>query len=315
MGNRAQRGSCAPPTTAKLRAAPTLIRRVLCLALTAGLVSVSAPTQQALAQSKDDLTKAETLALQAKFKFKAGEFAAAAELYITAFTLGRKPALLFNAARAYEEAQRYREAKAAFEQFLSLAGSGESGRDDAKARIEALEAKIAAEAATPPAQPTQPTQPTPTDKAPQQPPTQTAPGAQPAAASQSPTLTAQAPSPEGPSKILSWSLVGGGSVFALIALATIGGGVARADAANAMDFAAVDAKTKYKAEFDAAEGSVTGGAVFLVVGLGLAGWGAWRLMSTPASPAPVASARVWASPTLLPGPDGVGSGLIVGGSF
>ncbi len=304
-----------------MRATPTLLRRLLCLTLTVILVGVTTPARQALAQSKDDLAKAEALALQAKFKFKAGEFAAAAELYITAFTLGRAPALLFNAARAYEEGLRYREAKAAFEQFLSLAGSGESARDDAKARIEALQATITAEGATQPTQPAQPTQPVERTQpaqpgqAPPQAPAKAATGAEPAAAAKTPTLSARAPSPEAPSKLLTWPLVGGGSLVALIALATMSGAAARAEAANAMDFKDPDAKVRYNTEFDAAERGVAGGAVFLTIGLGLAGWGAWRLMSAPPSPSAAISARVWATPAVLPGRDGVGSGLIVGGSF
>ena len=130
--------------------------------------------------SKDELAKAEAKALQAKFKFKAEAYAEAAELFLEAFTISKSPALLFNAARAFEEAKRYKEARAAFEQYLSLPGLSASGRDDARAHIASCDAKIAESAqptpsagVTPPGKtpPTNGPQPSPGSNTPATPPT------------------------------------------------------------------------------------------------------------------------------------------------
>lgn len=280
---------------------------------------VQLPARSALAQaSKDELAKAEAKALQAKFKFKAEAYAEAAELFLEAFSISKSPALLFNAARAFEEAKRYKEARAAFEQYLGLPGLSDAGRADARAHLAACEAKIAEAAqSAPPAAAT----PSPTPPA-------TAPNATgrepvPAAASTEPAATApaasaggvqSAPGPEQPSKLLTWSLVGGGGLLVLMAAAGFAGSVTRAEAANAMDFSVADAKTRYNTEFDAAESSMAGSTLLLAAGVALAGWGTWRLLRTPASTAAVRP-KVWGAPTAFATERGLSGGLALGGSF
>ncbi len=94
--------------------------------------------------TKEEAAKAEATALDAKFKFKAGKYDAAAPLFLQAFALSRKPALLYNAARAYEEAGKHAEARVAFEQYLSQPDLTDGGRKDANTHIQQLDLKIAA---------------------------------------------------------------------------------------------------------------------------------------------------------------------------
>lgn len=60
-----------------------------------------------------------------------------------AYSLVKRPALLFNAARAYEEAGLYAKAVALFKAYQGLADAPADGKADAAARIQRLEAVIA----------------------------------------------------------------------------------------------------------------------------------------------------------------------------
>ena len=293
---------------------------------------VQLPARVAFAQaSKDDLAKAEAKALQAKFKFKAEAYAEAAELFLEAFTISKSPALLFNAARAFEEARRYKEARAAFEQYLGLPGLSDAGRADARAHLQTCEAKIAeAASATPAGSATPPGSATPTGSA-------AAPGdATPPATTPPPTeapSTGSAPAPgagagpvdaggirgapaaDPPSKLLTWSLIGGGGLLVLMSAAGYAGSVARAQAANDMDFSVDSAKARYNTEFDAAESGIASSTFLLVVGAGLAGWGTWRLLRAPDNATAARAPSFWGAPTAFAGERGVVGGLALGGSY
>jgi tetratricopeptide (TPR) repeat protein len=289
------------------------------LALGAALALALAPLAPRLAlaaPNKEDVTRAEAKAMEAKFAFKAEKYADAARLFLEAYAIVRRPALLFNAARAWEEAKRYREAKVAFEQYLELPDVSADGKADARRRVAALEGLIAAEAraqtpSPPPPTPTPPPTPRPS---PSPSPTPPPPSPAPAATTASAQI-ATPPAPAGPARWLSWTLLGGGGLLALLGAASLGNAKQMAEDANAMDFGADDAKSDYNARFDQAESVQTGGIVLLAVGAGLAGWGAWRLWGPSGRPAPQAAALdVWAAPApWLAGQPA--SGLALGGRF
>jgi len=95
---------------------------------------------------------AEAVATQAKEQFKAGEFEAAAKLFMQAYAKSHAPALLYNAARAYEEAGKKGDALTLFRLYITLSPDAE-GIQDARQRIAKLDAPVP----VPPPKPVQPT--------------------------------------------------------------------------------------------------------------------------------------------------------------
>lgn len=242
--------------------------------------------RDAHAVSAADRARAEATALEAKFKFKAEDYEGAARLFLQAFTVSRSPALLYNAARAFEEAGKLKQARAAFEQYLDLGGVTGAGRRDAKAKITALTKQIddakrkaaaqrqaqmnakraadgvktveAARAAKPP-----------TPK--------TAPPARPTPATE---VVATAPKSVNPkSDTLTWSLMGGGGAAALLGMLIMGSGAtAQSKANNSTDWGAENAKAKYLAASKSAGSTWGGGFLLMSAGLAVATWGVirWR---------------------------------------
>lgn len=86
-------------------------------------------------------TEAETLAQQAKVRFKAGDFEGAAKLFMQAYAKSHAPALVFNAARAHEEAGKKGDAAALFRLYISLANDTE-GMLDARRRLAKMEPMV-----------------------------------------------------------------------------------------------------------------------------------------------------------------------------
>jgi len=80
-----------------------------------------APAPAASGGSTDAQSAAEALALQAKEKFRAKKFEEAAKLFMQAYAKDPQPPLVFNAARAYEEAGMNGEAAGLFRLYLSIA--------------------------------------------------------------------------------------------------------------------------------------------------------------------------------------------------
>lgn len=113
---------------------------VLCLTL-------SAP-QESIAQSKKDLERAEARATEGKAYFKGKLFGEAAEAFMDAYAIVKKPALVYNAARAREENKEHKKALALFSMYTTLAGVDDAGRAAAKKKMATLSGVIAkAEAA------------------------------------------------------------------------------------------------------------------------------------------------------------------------
>ncbi len=108
------------------------MRKILVLIL---MCSLGAPSV-ALAQNP---APAEAAAAQAKEQFKAGNFEAAAKLFMQAYAKSHTPALVYNAARAYEEAGKKGDAISLFKLYITLSDDAE-GIQDARQRITKLEA-------------------------------------------------------------------------------------------------------------------------------------------------------------------------------
>lgn len=105
---------------------------------------IIAPTRAVAAPvSRKAIADAEALSKQAVERFKAKDFDAAAELFMRAYELARKPASVFNAARAKEDAGKLAEAKALYELYGRISDSPD-GVVDARKRIEAIDAELAA---------------------------------------------------------------------------------------------------------------------------------------------------------------------------
>ena len=94
----------------------------------------------ATAAEKDGAAIAETAAK----RFKEGDFDLAARLFLRAVELTLRPAQLFNAGRALEQAGRAQEAMAAFDRYIAVETDA-AGREEARARVQRLR-----ETATPP---------------------------------------------------------------------------------------------------------------------------------------------------------------------
>ena len=110
---------------------------VLCTAMA---VSVCAPSlvradpSDAVAQRE-----AEGKATLAKILFQQKQFAAAAELFIQAYAIVKRPTLLYNAARSNEEAGNFASAVALYKTYRADPAIDDAGRAEANARIVRLE--------------------------------------------------------------------------------------------------------------------------------------------------------------------------------
>ena len=94
-----------------------------------------------------DTRRAEAAATEAKVFFKAGLFDKASAKFMEAFAISKRPSLMYNAARAYEEGQNLREAVALFKHYRDLSEVGVDGRRDADERIARMEEVLRQQAA------------------------------------------------------------------------------------------------------------------------------------------------------------------------
>ncbi|MBI5608359.1 MAG: hypothetical protein HY902_05715, partial [Deltaproteobacteria bacterium] len=91
---------------------------------------------------------AKAIAELAKRRYQEGQYDIAARLYLKAFELAKRPPLLFNAGRAREAAGQKAEAIELYRQYIAIE-KDVAGREEARARIEALgaDADVPADAA------------------------------------------------------------------------------------------------------------------------------------------------------------------------
>ena len=115
------------------------MRRILSYLLMCSILASS------IAQAQ---SPAEAVAIQAKEQFKAGNFEAAAKLFMQAYAKSHTPALLYNAARAYEEAGKKGDALSLFRLYITLSADVD-GILDARQPIAKLEAQQPAKPAAP----------------------------------------------------------------------------------------------------------------------------------------------------------------------
>ena len=97
----------------------------------------------------------------------------------------------------------------------------------------------------------------------------------------------------------------------LVGLLGYGGAVGAVNSANAADFSALGAEAKYKADIATAKSTRNFSVGALLVGAGLAGWGAWRLWGPSSRSAPATTSAAWVTP--MAGTDT--TGVTVGGRF
>jgi tetratricopeptide (TPR) repeat protein len=109
------------------------------LILLCGALSVPTTARAQPQAVAEDRAGAERLAAEAKEAFKAGQFDAAAKLFMQAYAKSHTPALLYNAARAHEEAGHKRDAITLFKLYITLTDEAD-GILDARQRIQRLEA-------------------------------------------------------------------------------------------------------------------------------------------------------------------------------
>lgn len=108
------------------------------------LAAVAAvPARPAAAKAKvESLSEAESVAETAARRFKEGDFELAAKLFDRAYELAKKPTLLFNAGRAYEQAGQREAAVARYEAYVQVE-TDPGGREEAKLRAARLREQLA----------------------------------------------------------------------------------------------------------------------------------------------------------------------------
>ncbi|MEY3012985.1 MAG: hypothetical protein RIT45_1720 [Pseudomonadota bacterium] len=119
------------------------LRAIFAVLLAAAMLLPSAPRVAVAAPDPAAIAAAEAKATEAKAFFKAGLFPRAAERFMEAYALSKRPALVYNAARAYEEGQLRAEAIALFKLYEGLKDASGEGRKEARERRERLESELA----------------------------------------------------------------------------------------------------------------------------------------------------------------------------
>jgi hypothetical protein len=130
----------APATAARMNDGKgRKLRTFLCLLLML-LSLVAASAAGAEKPGTAELRKAEAAATEARVFFKAGLFDKASGKFMEAYAISKRPSMMFNAARAYEEGQNFREAMALLKHYRDLEDVGSDGKRDADERIARMEA-------------------------------------------------------------------------------------------------------------------------------------------------------------------------------
>ena len=113
-----------------------------CLLLTPLVGALSPMAARAGAAEDAAVLRAGALATEAKLLFQQKVYDQAAERFMEAYTLVRRPALLFNAARAYEEGGLLAKAVALFKAYVNLADAPADGKADATSRVQRMQAVL-----------------------------------------------------------------------------------------------------------------------------------------------------------------------------
>lgn len=252
---------------------------LLCRAIALAVVVVVGVTPlPALAQpSASDLKLAEGKALEAKAYFKQGLYREAAETFMEAFAISKRPDMVFNAARAYEEAKQYARAVALFEQYVALPDAPADGKADARERVARLRPLLEAQRPEP-AEPAPSPTPSPSPVGPS-----------------GPVGTRQTAPPPSRADVVGWTAFGVGAAGVATGAAFWAIGYTKAKSANDMAIANQDDVDAYNRQFDKAESWRTGAWVSAGAGAVLAGWGAYRLWISPRR---ASTATTWLVPAI-----------------
>ncbi|MBI5608995.1 MAG: hypothetical protein HY902_08945 [Deltaproteobacteria bacterium] len=259
----------------------------------------------ALAAPRAEATvDAEVLARTATELFRLKQFERAAQLFMQAYAKSHKPALVFNAARAFQEAGKFGDAAGLFRLYLTISSDPE-GIADAKARLQECESQAAAPPPPPP--PAVPTAPPPAPAPAQPPPPPAAPPPPaPAAAAPAPARppakvvkTSARPAP--PSQMWAWVATGAAAAVAVGGASMLAIGANDANAANADRYPGPDGPARYEERFEAAQGKWNVGAGLTAVAVASAGVATWLWLRSPepatssADAARAAEAVAWAA--------------------
>ncbi|GEM_PF-1199728 len=135
-------GSTGIPAARARRRGVAVVRAAVVGAVVLAIVASTASS--AVAQSKKDLERAEARATEGKAYFKSKLYKEAAEAFMDAYAIAKRPTLVYNAARAREELADNKRAVALFSMYRGLKGVKADGRRAADKHIKALQVKIAA---------------------------------------------------------------------------------------------------------------------------------------------------------------------------
>jgi len=260
--------------------------------------SSSFAPQAAAAPRADAAVDAEVLARTATELFRLKQFERAAQLFMQAYAKSHKPALVFNAARAYQEDGKFGDAAGLFRLYLTISTDAE-GIADAKARLQECESKAAAPVAAP-----APAVPVPAPATPVQAPAAPAPDPPVAVAPPTPAPVAVTKGPatsRDPSRTWAWVATGAAAVVAVGGASMMGIGASDAKAANADRYPGLDGPAQYEERFEAAQGKWNIGAGLTAVAVVGAGVATWLWLRPPAvdlaaaDAAQVAEALAWAA--------------------
>ena len=230
----------------------------------------------------DRLIRAEAIAIEAKAAFRNQRFEHASARFMDAYALSRSPALVYNAARAMEEAGNWAKADDLFSLYLGLEGLGEGGRRDARAHRARVRAELAKQAEH--AEPAEPAEPAKHTTLAKRSADQAATGGE--GTSGPVGVVGGGPGRAAPPTLDAfpvWQTVGAGT--AVVASVATGVWATSLAAGLSLDDVQSDADAAaYREDRDRARRLRAASIASGVVGLGLAGWVVWELVSAdPAS--------------------------------
>ena len=243
------------------------MRALIAAVLTAAVALPGWAAPAAKGKASTSKSEAEGYSARAVERFKAKDFEAAAKLFMQAYAKSHAPALVFNAARAYQEAGKAGDAASLFKLYITISEDAD-GIVDARERLKALAGATVKVAPDPAA-------------------ASKADGTVPAAVDVGVKVADHnAPPVSAPNTALKWGVAGG-------AVAAVAGGVAlmligRANSNTANELVVGDeaGMRAYNDQYNLAQSQWGGGLGLVAAGALLAGWATW-LHASERRPSPV----------------------------